>query len=218
MARKRFATVNSAAVESFAYTPPEQAYNAARILVKPNLAPRPEAPGVVSAAVLGSVLRGLRRAAPVGRIVIVESGFQAQSAADLFEALKIQPLLDQEMRLADVAQMVMSEYPASETPFTAPEAIADYDCLISVATLEMTPFVSGSLHNWIGFLPSSSADHMSLATPRGLRRLSEAFGAHIDGGVIVVGKRVLWSDDITALDKEACRLAGVPMYEISSGE
>jgi hypothetical protein len=210
MTRKRFSIVNNASIESFAYTPPDQAHNAARILVKPNLIARPEAPGIVDSAVLGSVLRGLRRAAPVARIVVVEQGYGATSASQLFQQYDIDQILDQEMRLGDITQMLMSDYPTSSKPIIAPDAIKDYDCVISVAALHTTPFVSASAHNLMGLLSQLLyPDRDAFLAPEGLQLIQEAFATHIDGAVVVVNGRVLWGDDINDVDTDARRLAGV---------
>lgn len=209
MSRKRFSIVNNAPIESFVYTPPDQAHGAARILVKPNLLSRPEAPGVVNAAVLGSVLRGLRRAAPVARIVIVEQGHDATSASQLFQQHDMDQILDQEMRLGDIPQMLMSDYITSSKPVIAPEAIKDYDCVICVAALHTAPDLTGSVHNLVGLLSHSLyPDRASLTTAESLKLIQEAFGHHIDGAVVVVNNRVLWGDDMAAVDTEAQRLAG----------
>jgi hypothetical protein len=210
MTRKRYSIVNNAAIDSFAYTPPDQAHAAARILVKPNLFSRPEIPGIVSTTVLGAVLRGLRRAAPMARIVIVEQGYGAMNAIQLFQQYEIDEILDQEMRLGDIPQMLMSDYPTSTKLVIAPEAIKDYDCVISVAALHTTPFVSASVHNLVGLLSQSLyPDREALVTSEGLQMVEEAFGLHIDGAVVVVNERVLWGDDVAAVDAEAQRLAGV---------
>ncbi len=208
MTRKRFPIVNTAAVASFAYTPPDPAYNAARILIKPNLASRPEAPTVVSPLVLGSVLRGLRRAAPMARLVIVEGGAEDRDIEALFQEYGIESLLDQEMRLGNITQMVMFEYIlASGDHLTAPEAVQDYDCVISVAALDSASPTSPSLHNIVGFLPwTLYLMREALISDAGLHKVSEAFGPHIDGAVVEVAGRVVWGPDLAEVDAAALKL------------
>jgi len=210
MTRKRFSIVNNATLDSFAYTPPDQAYAAARILIKPNLISRPEAPGIVSPVVLGSVLRGLRRAAPIARLVIVEQAHGDMNASELFQQYEVEELLDQEVRLGDINQMLMAEYATSDTSLTAPDAVKDYDCVISVATLHTIPFISASLHNLIGFLPQPLyPEREKFLTHDGLRLVAEAFGPHVDGVVVAAEGRVVWGDDMLAVDAAACKMAGV---------
>jgi hypothetical protein len=210
MTRKRYSIVNNAPIDSFVYTPPDQAHAAARILVKPNLMSRPESPGIVNTTVLGSVLRGLRRAAPMARIVVAEQGLGTTTASQLFQQYDIDQILDQEMRLSDITQMLTSEYPTSSQAFTAPEAVKDYDCVISVASLQTIPSIFGSLHNLIGLLPHTLyPDRDFFLSHDGLLMVAEAFRPHIDGVVIVVDHRVFWGDDMLAVDEAACRLAGV---------
>lgn len=164
MSSKRIITVSHAKTESFVYMPPPQAYGATRILVKPNLGYPYPPPATVSMTVLGAVLRGLRRASPLARIVIIEGVADAQSAERIFKQLGVLDLLDDNMRLADAESLIMTEYanlspkPVRFKTMTAPAYIGEYDCCISVGTFKRTilkekPLISASLKNLYGVFP-----------------------------------------------------------------
>ena len=160
-------TVRIAGSSSFVYTPPEQAYGAARILVKPNLAYRAPHPATVSIPVLATVLRGLRRASPLGRILIMEGITGKGDAVERMEAHGLADVIDNEMRLGDAEDVLMATYantaasPVKYDQMTAPEAIGSFDCVISVAPWKRTRLdngqllYSGSTKNLYGLLPRS---------------------------------------------------------------
>lgn len=158
------ASVSTASVESFVYTPPKAAYDAARTLVKPNLAYPGGPPVTVSMAVLGAVLRGLRRANPHGRIVVIEGATTKDDIEALYEKHGLPDLLDSEMRAGDAEKLIMVEYenllekPVRFKTMTAPGYIGAYDCCISVGTFKRTilkdqPLISASLKNLYGLFP-----------------------------------------------------------------
>lgn len=158
------AIVNSARTPTFAYLPPEAAYGAGRILVKPNFGYPKAAPVTVSLGVLGAVLKGLRRAAPHARILVVEGSTSKMPVRGIFLKLGVHDLLDDNMRLADAEELPLREYPnLSPSPvkyatMTAPAVIADYDCCISVSAFKRTtlhdqPLISASLKNLYGLFP-----------------------------------------------------------------
>lgn len=164
MSPKPLSTVSNAKTDSFVYMPPPQAFGATRILVKPNLGYPQPAPVTVSMKVLGAVLRGLRRASPMARIVIIEGVADSQSAERIFKQLGVLDLLDDNMRVADAESLTMREYEnISPTPvrfktMTAPAHIGEYDCCISVSTFKRTilkdqPLISASLKNLYGVFP-----------------------------------------------------------------
>lgn len=157
-------SVKTAKIDSFVYTPPLAAFDAMRILVKPNLAYPDGPPVTVSMHVLGKVLRGLRRASPGARILIVEGGASKTSVHEIYEKCGVLDLLDDNMRVADTEELTMREYlntnknPVKYKRMIAPEYLAAYDCCISVATFKRTtlkdePLISASLKNLYGLFP-----------------------------------------------------------------
>lgn len=160
----RLASVKSTKSESFVYTPPEQAYGAVRILVKPNLGYAVKPPATVSLPVLASVLRGLRRASAGARILIVEGVTSDKSAHEVFAYHKVETILDDNMRLAGMDELTMRDYlnksgnPIRFDKMTAPAYLAQFDCVISVGAFKKTmlhdkPLISASLKNLYGFFP-----------------------------------------------------------------
>src|SRR5687767_6224508 len=103
---KDLAAVKSASAASFAYLPPDKAINADLILVIADIAyPKPH-PVTVSQSVLGAVLRGLRRASPTGRIVLVGGIAVDEPVQSVFGGLGIPDMLDREMRYADTEELL----------------------------------------------------------------------------------------------------------------
>lgn len=173
MSAKPITTVSTAKIDAFAYVPPPQAFGATRILVKPNLGYPKPAPVTVSMTVLGAVLRGLRRASPMARIVLIEGVADAQSAERIFKQLGVLDLLDDNMRIADAESLIMYEYtnlspnPVRFKTMTAPAYIGEYDCCISVGTFKRTllkgqPLISASLKNLYGVFPREQYHGRSL--------------------------------------------------------
>lgn len=248
------AMIKTANSESFVYSPPDAAFNAAQILVKPAMGYAVRPPATVSLPVLAAVLRGLRRASPVGRIVILEGVTTEQNAVEVLRRLGVPDLLDEEMRIGSAEDVLMAEYPnllpqpVKYASMTAPAYIAGFDCVISVGAFKRTmlhgePLISASLKNLYGFFPRSVYHGRSphargdLHLPSVAEVLKDVYftiGTHIDGAVVDlthkyvspdwrpdrsrgvaqhVGK-VVWGDDMLAVDEAACRLAGeaVPDY------
>lgn len=248
------ASVKTANSASFVYTPPDAAIGAVRILVKPNLGYLAPPPAVVSTPVLAAVLRGLRRASPKGRIVIMEGVTTNESVHQVYQRHGIQQLLDDEMRLADAEELTMIEYenisPAvvKYPTMIAPNYIAEYDCVISLGAFKRTmlhdePLISASLKNLYGVFPRAEYSARSTksrgqlhrpSVPEILRDVYFSVGRYFHGAVVDltqkyvsadwkpdrvrdvavdVGK-VVWGDDLLAVDETACRLAGeaVPDY------
>lgn len=248
------AAVKTANSDSFVYTPPDAAFGAARILVKPNLGYPVPPPATVSMKVLGAVLRGLRRATPLGRILIMEGTTSKMSAEEIFQKNGLMELLDNEMRVTDAENLIMKDYPnLSPEPvkyetMTAPEYLEEFDCVISVGAFKRTTLngehlISASLKNLYGVFPR---DVYSARSPnaRGhlhrpgvteiLRDVYFTVGQHIDGAVVDLDQKyispdwkpdrvrnvahhvgkVVWGDDMLAVDETACRLAGeaAPTY------
>lgn len=158
------AAVSSSKTESFVYVPPAAAFGAVRILVKPNLGYPEGAPVTVSIGVLDSVLRGLRRANPHARIVVIEGSCSSASMHEIYEQHGVYDLLDDDMRAGDAEDLIMAEYPnLLENPvrfgsMIAPAYIREYDCRISVAAFKRTilndeSLISASLKNLYGLFP-----------------------------------------------------------------
>ncbi len=161
---KDLAAVNTAKSNSFVYTPPSAAFEAARILVKPNLGYPKGPPVTVSMPVLGAVLRGLRRANPHARIVVVEGVTSNTPADSIFKKLGLPELLDAEMRAADAESLIMDEFvninphPVRFSTMIAPKYVKEYDCCISVSAFKRTvlngkPLISATLKNLYGLFP-----------------------------------------------------------------
>ena len=244
-------TVRTANAETFVYVPPETAWNAGRILVKPNLGYPVGPPATVSMDVLGAVLRGLRRASPNGRILIIEGVSSKQPVEAIFEKSGLSALLDSEMRVADAESLIMAEFPnllaepIKYKHMTAPAYIAEFDCKISVGAFKRTmlhgeALISASLKNLYGLFPRD-VYHARSPYARGqlhrpsvpliLRDIYFTIGHHFDGAVVdlkekyvspdwrpdrvrdvahPVGK-VVWGDDMIAVDQAACRVANEPV-------
>lgn len=238
----QLASVKSTKHESFVYTPPERAFGAGRILVKPSLGYAIKHPTTVSLPVLASVLRGLRRAAPLARILIVESVVAPKTAPEVFEFHKISGILDDEMRVAGMENLLLQEYPnTSPAPvqferMTAPEYLAEFDCIISVSAFKKTivnhaPQISASLKNLYGFFPPNLYPAQKLHAPEVLADIYFTIGQYIHGavvdltakyvspderldrsrGVSIPVGQVVWGDDLLAVDEAACRLAHEPI-------
>lgn len=201
---KALASIRSASPESFVYVPPDAAFGAGRILVKPNLGYPVKAPATVSLPVLSAVLRGLRRASPTARILIAEGVTVAQSADEVFAKLGLPALLDEEMRAADVEILPTRLYqnrlpqPRKYRSMSAPAYLAEFDCVISVAPFKRTqlngqPLISASLKNLYGLFPRSLYHGRSPHARGQLHQPSVAdvlqdiyfcIGEHIDGAVV----------------------------------
>lgn len=247
----KFAAVQTANADAFVYVPPESAWNASRILVKPNLGYPVGPPATVSLPVLAAVLRGLRRASPQGRILIVEGVCSPTSIETIFQQRGVYDLLDKEMRVADAETLQMKEFPnrlaepVKYRSMTAPAYIEEFDCKISIGAFKRTvlndqPLISASLKNLYGLLPRDVYHARSPhargqlhrpSVPLVLRDIYFSIGHFFDGAVVdlthkyispdwrpdrmrnvsqPIGK-VVWGDDLLAVDETACRVAGEPV-------
>lgn len=251
MGKLALAAVKSTQVEHFVYMPPEAAWGAARILVKPNLGYPVKHPATVSMPVMAAVLQGLRRASPRGRILIIEGSTSEMSVTEIAERNGLLEMLDGEMRFGDAEDLIMKEFPnRSPQPvkydaMTAPAYLEEFDCVISVSAFKRTmlhdqPLISASLKNLYGLFPRN-VYHGRSPHARGqlhvpsvgqvLQDIYFSIGHHIDGAVVdltakyespdwrpdrvrdvvkPVGK-VVWGDDMLAVDEAACRLADEPV-------
>ncbi len=156
--------VSKSTSQNFVYHPPQNACNAKRILLKPNLGYPKVAPVTVSIGVLRAVLAGLRQASPQAEILIVEGVCSAVSLADIAGRLGIYQLLDENTKLLDADELPVIEYPnTSKKPVRfqqmwAPALLQEVDCRISLGTLKRTnlkgeTLISASLKNLYGLFP-----------------------------------------------------------------
>lgn len=202
------ASIKSTQRDTFVYTAPMTAYDATRILVLVDMG-HPAAQ--VSTAVLGKVLRGLRRADPQGRILITSSTYVEASVRDIFTQGGVLDLMDDNMRAADTDELLMTDYdnrlatPVQFSMMTAPEYIRDYECCISVSVFN--PEQPAALRNL----------HSALLRDRGypssndiLPDIYHSIGHYFDGAVVEAGEQIIWGDDLLAVDEAAYRLMGVP--------
>lgn len=248
---KDLMSVKTANADTFVYTPPPEAFDATRILVKPNIGYPAGPPVTVSMTVLSSVLRGLRRANPLARIVVVEGVCSKTSPQAIFEQNGVLDLLDNNMRIGNAEDLIMSEYPnllpehqrTKYAHMIAPAYIAEYDCVISVGTFKRTtlkgePLISASLKNLYGLFPrehyAGRSPHArgqlhQPSVPDVLRDIYFTVGHHFHGAVVdlthklvspdwqpdrgesvPVGK-IVWGEDLLAVDETACKLADEPI-------
>lgn len=211
---KDLASVNTANSDSFVYTPPDAAFGAARILVKPNMGYPVGPPATVSLKVMGAVLRGLRRASPLGRILIMEGTTSHLSAEEIFAKNGLLNLLDEEMRVTDAENLIMKDYPnllpqpVKYTQMTAPAYIEEFDCAISVGAFKRTTLndqylISASLKNLYGVFPRevySSRSPKSRgqlhrpSVPEVLRDVYFTVGHHFDGAVVDLDQKYISPD------------------------
>lgn len=216
---KDLASVKSTNASSFAYLPPDSAFDAMRILVKADLKR-------VSSGVLGAVLRGLRRASPMGRIVVIDAVSPDKEAQVEFEKLGVMSLLDREMRITDTDNLIMHEYPnrliesLNYSSMTASEYIKDYDCVISLSAFvkedDENAQILATLGNLIGIFPQRKYQQAfeQIKIDDLLTDIYFTIGQYIDGAVLdhsqAIGK-VIWGDDLLAVDEVACQLAEEPV-------
>jgi hypothetical protein len=166
--------VSSASAGSFVYLPPDAAFGAARTLVVTT----------ASQSTLRAILRGLRRATPVGRIVVIA---EPDSVADL---------LDREMRAAPLSEFIMADYDG----LSAPAYFADYDCCIVAGTAD------GDDDS-----PALAALVTAVSAPADVTgdQVAAALAPHIAGAVVEIpGERVIWGADLAAVDAAARRHTG----------
>ncbi|MDX2078271.1 MAG: DUF362 domain-containing protein [bacterium] len=215
MSSKSLRAINNAKIESFVYMPPAQAFGATRILVKPNLGYPNPPPVTVSMPVLGAVLRGLRRASPMARIVIIEGVADSQSAERIFKQLGVMDLLDDNMRVADAESLLMHDYdnkspaPIRFKTMTAPTYIGEYDCCISVGTFKRTllkdqPLISASLKNLYGVFPREKYHGRSPnlrgqlhrpSVPEVLQDIYFSIGTYFHGSVVDLTHKLVSPDE-----------------------
>jgi Domain of unknown function (DUF362) len=212
---KEFMTaINQAVASSFSYQPPASAYQAKRILLKPNLGYPKPAPVTVSMSILQAVLQGLRLASPQAEILIVEGVCSPVSLMDIAAQLGVDQLLDNGMQLLDADELPIAEYPnISKQPVRyatmwAPTLLQEVDCRISLGTLKRTNLkgeilISASLKNLYGLFPRtkykarSSNSRGQLHRPNVPAILQDVYfsiGHLFDGAVVDADKRLISSN------------------------
>lgn len=208
------ATVKTAKRRSFVYTPPDAAFGAGRILLKVDTS-------AVSRDVVAAALRGLRRVNPLARIVIIDR----VPTLEAFVTAGISDLLDDEMREARVDDLLMKNYrnhaptPLRYVTMTAPVYIDEYDCVIGISALQVS---GASLANWAGVFTEARAlqdEGTQRIAFQGLQEdniLQDVFftiGQFIHGAIVEVGQidRILWGDNLLAVDEAAYRAAAMPV-------
>ncbi len=176
-------TINTATTNTFIYQPPASAYNANRILVKPNLGYPVAPPVTVSMGVLAKVLQALRQASPNALISIVEGVCSPVSLQDIASKNGLYALLDDRMELLDADTLPLIEYPnLSPNPVRfptmwAPALLQEVDCRITIGAFKRTilkdrPLISASLKNLYGLFPRSKYHARSLNSRGQLHRPS----------------------------------------------
>jgi hypothetical protein len=208
---KDLASVKVAQRSSFVYTPPDAAFGALRTLIKIDAK-------TVGLETLGSVLRGLRRVNPLGRIVIVDR-FETREA---FEATGFIDLMDDEMRATTITNLTMQNYrnlspqPERYLMVTAPVYFEEYECVLSITGLQAegaalanlaNVFVEGQVKN------TAESERIEIEQINELADVYFTVGHLVDGAVVDLGTaldKVVWGDDLLAVDETAYRLADSP--------
>lgn len=211
---KDLTTVKNADLDAFVYTPPVEAFGASRILVKPNLGYQAKPPAVVSLPVLSAVLRGLRRASPSARILIVEGVTGDINVHETFAYHGLTDIIDSEMRLAGIEELFMKAFPnlnpnpVKYNEMIAPAYIEEFDCVISVGAFKRThlhdkPLYSASLKNLYGFFPPEKYHGRNpnargqLHVPSVSEVLTDIYftiGHYIDGAVVDLTQKYISPD------------------------
>jgi hypothetical protein len=205
---KDLAAVKVAQRSSFVYIPPDVAFGALRTLIKIDTK-------TVGLETLGSVLRGLRRVNPLGRIVLVDR-FDSREA---FEATGFLDLMDDEMRATTIANLTMQNYrnlspqPDRYLTVTAPAYFGEYECVLTVTGLASD---SASLANLANVFVEGRIKEGGKSERIEIERIDEladvyfTVGHRVHGAVVDLGAtvdKVVWGDDLLAVDETAYRLA-----------
>jgi hypothetical protein len=214
---KDLAAVKVAQHSSFVYMPPDAAFGALRTLIKIDA-------NTVSPATLGSVLRGLRRVNPLGRIVLVDR-FDSREA---FDATGFIDLMDDEMRATTITNLTMQNYrnlspqPEQYLTVTAPSYFGEYECVLSLTSLDSTGASLVNLTNVFVEGRVKTADESERIAIERIDELADVYfsvGHLLHGAVVDLGAtvdKVVWGDDLLAVDETAHRLAEKPAPEYIS--
>lgn len=211
---KDLASVKVAQRSSFVYIPPDAAFGALRTLVKIDAK-------TVGLETLGSILRGLRRVNPLGRIVIVDR-FDSREA---FEATGYIDVMDDEMRATTITNLTMQNYrnlspePEQYLTVTAPSYFAEYECVLSVTGLNANGAALANLTDVFVEGRIKTADKSERIEVEQINELADVYftvGHFVHGAVVDLGTsvdKVVWGDDLLAVDETAFRLAEKPAPE-----
>jgi uncharacterized protein (DUF362 family) len=158
--------------------------------------------------VLKTVLRGLRRANPHARIVIIEGSGGEVGVEEIFRRSGLLQLLDDNMRAADAEQLNLAEYPnLLEIPvkypsMLAPAYVGEYDCCISVAAFKRTmvngqPLISASLKNLVGLFPREhyGGELGQPGVPEILKDMYFTIGHRFHGAVVDLTEKLVSPDE-----------------------
>jgi len=211
------ASVSSALLDHFVYVPPTAAMKAARILVVANLGYAVGAAPALNWGTLAAVLRGLRRASPLGRILIVDRICPPSAAEAIFQRIGLTDALDPETRAAAVDALLKRAYPnplpqpVRSASFLLPQYVSEFDCMILVGTAEA---VNGRFKGSVALLEhllSCDTPPTDPADPLALYDLYHTLAPHVDAAVLEVRVsrdeiRVLSGENLLTLDEAACRL------------
>jgi hypothetical protein len=208
---KDLATVKVAQRSSFVYTPPDAAFGALRTLIKIDAKS-------VGLETLGAVLRGLRRVNPLGRIVLVDR-FASREA---FEATGFSDLMDDEMRATTITNLTMQPYrnlspqPEQYRTVTAPTYFGEYECVLSLSSLTSSGAALANLANVFIEGRIKEDDESERIEIERIDELADVYfsvGHFVHGAVVDLGAtvdKVVWGDDLLAVDEAAYRLNHVP--------
>jgi hypothetical protein len=192
------ASIKSMKAETFVYTPPLRAYDAVRILVKADLEK-------IRPAVLGTVLRGLRRADPGGKILLLVNVPHDDAEADAYLQAKLRDIVIDNMQVIDIGHMAYRQYdnrlhqPTRHRTLPAPSLLGEVDCCISVAGSDRY-----LLDNLIDLSPAIAPNTVDYAD------LYFTLGLLFAGAVIDAGKQIVWGDDLLAVEEAANRITNKP--------
>lgn len=226
---KDLAMVKSGNASNFAYLPPDAAFDAGLILLKPAFGHNTLSSSGVSLHVLDAVLRGLRRASPLGRIVVIEGISADKDVAQIFDDIGVVELLDKEMRITDSDNLIMQRYPnllpepLKFSSMMATGYIKAYDCVISLASAGDN--FAPSLQNIPGVFPQRQYEEAFQETALNDLLIDSYFtiGHYFHGFIVdasepaedeLISGKVIWGDDALAVDEVACQMMGNPAPDV----
>lgn len=219
---KHLAGIRNVPLADFLYTPPQTAYGAARTLVCLNLGYRAGASPALNWGTVGAVLRGLRRASPRGRILLVDNVCPSSGAPAIYQRLGLYDALDDEMRLATTDDLVLVEYrnpsPIVHEVISAPAYLDEFDCVVGVTTFEATPNgIQGAVAHLYHWLPCGSPVKPHETPQTRHHDVYQTLARMIDGAVLEyrIGQElnVAWGDDLLAVDEATCILTKTPLSD-----
>jgi hypothetical protein len=210
-------SVQITSTPEFIYQPPASAYNAQRILVKPNLGYPKAAPVTVNLDILQQVLQTLRQASPQAEILIVEGVCSLVSLTEIADRHGLIDRLKQlgdRIHLIDADSLPMADYPnLSPSPvrfksMVAPALLQEVDCRITIGTFKRTilkdePLISASLKNLYGLFPRAKYKARSPhsrgqlhrpSVPQVLQDVYFCIGHLFDGAVVDADQRLISPD------------------------